>query len=287
MTNVTAPDLTLESPIEHTGPTFEVVTVTPVIAEEWLGKNTGNRNVRDAKVRMLAADMRDGNWLLTGEAIKFDWRGRLIDGQHRLLAIIEAGVSVRILVARGLVPEAQLVLDTGAKRSAADALRMAGEHSNHVVIAAAIRILASFESGQLRTTASRPAEMSNAQILDWYRGREEALAAAAIAARRVCKVTGAMASVVVAFTYLASQVDPEAALRFLDDIENMRTNGKGDPRYTLIIRLQRIRDWGERTSQAQQLYYFLRAWNAWRAKTPLHGMKDTTAKGPALIRGPM
>lgn len=284
MTHVTAPDLDLTSPADHMGPTFAVTTVTPAMAEEWLGKNGGNRNVRDAKVKMLAADMRDGNWLLTGEAIKFDWTGRLIDGQHRLLAIISANASIRILVARGLVPEAQHVLDTGAKRSAADALRMAGEHSNQGVVAAAIRLLAAHQSGILRTTASRPPEMSNAQILDWYAGREEALAAASLTSRRVAKVTGAMTSVVAAFAYLASEVDAEAAYRFLDDIQNMRTTGKGDPRYTLILRLQRIRDYGERSSQAQQLYYFTRAWNAWRAGKALHGMKDTTAAGPAVIQ---
>ena len=222
----------------------------------------------------------------TAEAIKFDWNGRLIDGQHRLLAVVASGSHVRFLVVRGLAPDAQRYLDTGSKRSAADALRMAGELSSQNIVAAAARILISYEDGTLRTASSRAIERSNAEILDWYAGKEEPLASAALVARRVAKVTGAMTSVVTAFAYLISQTDPEAAFRFLDDIAGIRTTGKRDPRYKLILPLRSIRERGERTTQAQQLYYFLRAWNAWREKKPLHGMKDSALGTPVRIPMP-
>lgn len=286
MAQTTARILTLDSTRAETGPEYFEMEVTPALAEEWLGSNIGNRHIRDAKVRMYARDMAAGDWRSTGESIKFDWSQRLIDGQHRLLAVIASGSTVRLLIARGLTPDAQRFLDTGAKRSAADALRMAGERSNQALIAAAVRVLIAYDEGTLRTSASRPAERSNAEILDWYEGKEEALASAALTARRVAKVTGAMTSVVVAFTYLTTRKDALASFQFLSDLENLRTEGKGDPRYTLILRLQRIRDYSERTSQAQQLYYFLRAWNAWREKKTLHGMKDSALGAPTSIPEP-
>lgn len=275
----------LDSPSMHEV-TYETVNITPNLAEKMLAKNLGNRAVRDLRVAVLARDISEGNWRQTGEAIKFDWTGKLIDGQHRLHAIIMAGRATRMLVIRGLDPESQKVIDTGTKRSAGDALRMAGERSAPNVIAAAIRILIGLESGVTSAVGSRLPDVTHSEVLDYFAGREESLASAALAAGRVAKVMGASVSTVAAFAYLTAQIDAEASFRFLSDLENLRTGGKGDPRYTLSLRIRSIRERGERTSQTQQLYYFLRAWNAWREGKSLHGMKDSTQAGAASLPEP-
>jgi hypothetical protein len=100
----------------------EVVTITPDIASAWLKANKCNRPVRRKHVDFLAGEITRGNWQVNGEAIIIAENEDIMDGQHRLLAIIEAGEPIRSLVVYGVKPEAFSTIDTGAVRSGADAL---------------------------------------------------------------------------------------------------------------------------------------------------------------------
>lgn len=122
--------------------------ITPAIAEAWLEKNVNNRPTRRTKLAEFATAMLRGEWMLNGEAIKFDWDGNLTDGQHRLLALIDAGrengeITIPVLVIRGLDPSAQMTMDQGLKRTFSDTLRWLGE-KNVVTLGSAVRILDNF-----------------------------------------------------------------------------------------------------------------------------------------------
>src|ERR1019366_7444668 len=91
-------------------------------------------------------------FLLTHQGVAFDLAGRLIDGQHRLRAIMKSGTAVMVLVFDGCDPEAFGVIDQGKKRGSGDLfaikMRLAGlEPKNNIqcasVAAAAVRGLAS------------------------------------------------------------------------------------------------------------------------------------------------
>ena len=67
------------------GPTFGVEIVTVEQARKWLGYNTHNRNVNPRTVEAYARDMREGRWVVRGDAIEFsDNPVVLLNGQHRL-----------------------------------------------------------------------------------------------------------------------------------------------------------------------------------------------------------
>ena len=100
-----------------------IETITPFIAKIYLKANTDNRPLRPSHVKTLAYDMKNGHWQVTHQGIAFDDTGRLIDGQHRLHAIVEAGVPVEMSVTRGCSASAFSILDRGANRSASDILR--------------------------------------------------------------------------------------------------------------------------------------------------------------------
>src|SRR5258707_13483681 len=85
----------------------------------------------------MTAAIQRGEWQLTGEAIKLDDEGRVRDGQNRLHAIVEAGVPVRSVVARGVSEDAFDVMDTGRSRNAADVLHIHGFPSQNALAAAA------------------------------------------------------------------------------------------------------------------------------------------------------
>jgi len=101
---------------------MQVVTVTPEIARKWLGRNAGNRPLKTTHVGRLAAAIRSGKWKLTGDPIRFSDTGKLIDGQHRLQAIVDAEAPVQCVVMHGLNDDIFDVIDSGSPRSKADAV---------------------------------------------------------------------------------------------------------------------------------------------------------------------
>lgn len=135
------------------GPSYNVVDVTPDLAEKWLGQNNHNRNLRDRAVAAYARDMKAGNWAENGESIKFAKDGTLLDGQHRLWAVVDSGVTVRMLVVTGLEGSDQETMDAGRKRSLSDALHLRGE-INSSILGSVLRRTLMWEHGSYRNSGT-------------------------------------------------------------------------------------------------------------------------------------
>lgn len=103
-------------------PTVSVVEITPETARQWLERNIGNRPASQAHVAKLERAMRDGKWKMTGDAIRFSKTGKLIDGQHRLQAILNSGIAVTCVVMHNLDDEIFDVIDGGKGRQKSDIL---------------------------------------------------------------------------------------------------------------------------------------------------------------------
>lgn len=143
-----------------------VVEVTPEMAKEWLMKNRSNRKVREDRVDRYAEQMKDGEWMVSPDAIAFSYTDKLINGQHRLKAITQLGQgeSVECLVAFGLDPAAFKIADVGVKRTGADVLRIEGFKSAEEM-AAVCRLLALWKQGRLEEL-HRYENVSNSVIVD-------------------------------------------------------------------------------------------------------------------------
>lgn len=102
---------------------FEVVKITPEQAAEWLGKNEGNRKLREHRAAYLASAILAGKWKLTHQAIAIGKRKRLLDGQHRLRAVCLANKSVEMVVAFDVPEDTFSVLDAGMPRKMYERLR--------------------------------------------------------------------------------------------------------------------------------------------------------------------
>jgi hypothetical protein len=98
----------------------QVTQITPSLAREWLNKNTNNiRSVDQSKVDVYAGMMVRNAWPMTHQGIAFDEFGDLIDGQHRLHAIVKSGKTITCLVSFGVHVDAVSVIDRGLRRSSA------------------------------------------------------------------------------------------------------------------------------------------------------------------------
>lgn len=139
---------------ETTSPRLEVVNLTPQLAKTLLDLNPDNRSIRQTKVRQYAADMAAGRWALNGEPIIVAHDGRLNDGQHRCLAVVEANAEVPIAIMFGIDRDTRLTVDQGGARSAGDFLNMEGV-ANATATAATARMVIAYErNGGKSFTAS-------------------------------------------------------------------------------------------------------------------------------------
>ena len=109
--------------------------ITPETAREWLLMcNHKNRNISQQLVNRISQAIGDGQWVYNGQPIIFDASGGLIDGQHRLAAIVKSGIAVESLVVSDVTDERAFATeDDGKKRTLADNLGASGvRHASSV-----------------------------------------------------------------------------------------------------------------------------------------------------------
>jgi hypothetical protein len=115
-------------------------------AEAVLAYNTGNRRVTRRKLDALGSQMRKGEFENTGEPIILSAEGVLNNGQHRLLAVVEADATVDMDVRFGIPRRAFTKTDTGAPRTGGDVLTIAGV-ANGGMVSSAVRLLILYKRG--------------------------------------------------------------------------------------------------------------------------------------------
>jgi hypothetical protein len=242
-------------------PTVEIVDVTPSMAEAWLSKNPNNRNLRHPVVNSYARDMLAGNWMLNGETLKFDQSGKLIDGQHRLTAIVVADVTVSMVVMRGVDAGVMDTVDVGAKRTYADALKLQGEE-NTTTLAAVVRRAVMWQRGaRTNTGAVRP----TAREMNAFIGAQPQIRTSAEVAARYSTRTFLPASVIGLCHWLFSPLDPDDADWFLARVADGDGIAADSPIAALRNRIVKLRVGGGRVNETEALALVILAWNAYRA----------------------
>lgn len=90
---------------EKGDPVVVIESITPKVAKVYLNTSDQTPRIWKARAKRFADDMRKGNWVLVHSGIAFGNDGRLIDGAHRLAAIVESGVTVQMVVTRYVVKD--------------------------------------------------------------------------------------------------------------------------------------------------------------------------------------
>jgi len=219
-------------------PEYTEEWVTPAQAEEYLQRNARNRPISPKTVAAYARDMENGKWLTTGEPIKFDSRGNLLDGQHRLAAIIRAGMRVKMTMARNIPTEARKVMDTGRRRSVADNLHMDFGVKNPTQVSSAARIIIRWRGGLLRQ--SNTLRITDSEIYEFVVNHDPELQVAASYAQKLRRSLPFSLSAVTAAHVETHRVNEDAAKVFWDKVLTGAELRVGDPALSLrntVIRL--------------------------------------------------
>jgi hypothetical protein len=206
----------------------ETVTITPALAEMMLERNTGNRPFRLGRMRKHMATIKEGRWKLTSQGISFARDGKLTDGQHRLNAIKESGVSVPCRVTFGEDPEVFDVLDTGAPRGAADVLAIAGyKYWTH--LAAAARVFAIITG----PTPSANTSFPNDKLLELVE-KHPLLAEVCTDGHRIAGKLRTSSAPLIAALFLIRQSEGDTA-RFKDFVERLADGANLHQRHPVLV----------------------------------------------------
>lgn len=112
-------------PIDHSKRSAQIVKMNKPVVDYLLSLNINNRTIRKSHVQWMVDAIKKDEFVLTGQGVAISESGILIDGQHRLTAIREAGYPpVELLVVTGLDDKARIYLDQNAKRTQADMLKI-------------------------------------------------------------------------------------------------------------------------------------------------------------------
>ena len=239
---------------------FEVID--PDRARELMGDNGHNRKLKRPHINWIASQMKSGKWRATGESIIIAANGSLSDGQHRLQAIIETGLSLVFLVVYEGDPEDFKVLNTGTGRTAGDACYIQG-YERSTQLAAAVRFILRYKKRNVAVhTASRAMSATNTEVLDWI--EENPLIhtyvtdAAKYCPRGSSLITKTLAT---GMLFLLSEVDGEWATKFFDVVFKFEDHGKFPVLDMLRARLIKNVSSNSKLSSYYLVALIVKAWN--------------------------
>jgi hypothetical protein len=204
----------------------QILLITPQLAAEFLKRNLNNRKLRDRHVKKLAKEMSNGKWVLNGEPIQFNNKGELINGQHRLHAIVLSNVSVYILVVSGIEDEnAFATIDQNSlSRGAHTVLQMKGVNYAPIMVSISKKLIHwknTHDKFNFSFNNNAYKEVSSSDVVDFYEENETDILFVfeAIRDARLIKTCGARSALMAAL-YICYKANPKTAPRFISMLKS-------------------------------------------------------------------
>jgi len=247
---------------------IEVVTITPKLAREWLKKNIMNRGIQQKVVNQYVQDMMIGDWLLTGDSIKFSNSDELLDGQHRLLAIVQSNTSQKILVIKGLDKDIFYVLDKGKRRSFHDVLTI-NQYKNASLTAATTRLCYIYNVTKFKGFKTNPKLVHNFDILTHFLKKNKEIEESIRFIISLGRNYIIPDSVSAAMHWILTKIDPEKADTFIVKLAAGANLELNDPIHIIRKKVFDIKRIGAHVRKQELLNLIVQAWNAFYTNTPL------------------
>lgn len=222
----------LEAPTKRTNSVQELsvdrVVVTPDLAKTWLRNNKKNRPVSRRTVSRYAGAMSRGEWVFNGDAIRFDKEGNILDGQHRLHAVIDSDSEIEQLVVKGIERSAFATIDENKPRTAADTLAVVGE-KYATELASSLRLVHQMEIGEMDQLGYGNNSPTNTQILELLDRHPGVRDSVDFSTSLYAAKAPVLPKSIIAFChYTFQEVDHKAAIEFLEKVMTGHGIEEGD-----------------------------------------------------------
>jgi hypothetical protein len=267
--------------------TVAIELVTPEQAQEWLQGNVDNRKLRETRVLGHARTLERGEWDLTGDSLVFDAEGVLINGQHRLTAVVVTQIPARFVILRGVPSRAQEVMDQGLSRNLADQLHRRGVPYT-TIVAGSLHWL--YRMDYIEKTggvhyADPSFRPTLRQLLSLF-GKNKSLVEEAPSINRLIYYCKVRPGPTLAIRHRLNKIDTSDAEVFFERWTEGTNLAKSDPIFKLrefCINDARLRTTRGRAPDYRYVAYALKAWNYFREDAPMRQLQwkfSTTQKEP-------
>jgi len=147
---------------------MEIRVITPEVAKEMLSNNIkNNRTPNKNNVDRYSEMMKKGLWIdLHPQPIIISNDGELLDGQHRLRAVILSGKTIKCYIATK-DKSIMATIDDGKKRTPGDACKIA-DIPNSNIYSAIMRSYKNMKHSTYFTSAINKNIYSNLELIDLY-----------------------------------------------------------------------------------------------------------------------
>lgn len=268
----------------------DIVTVTPQMASEWLAHPAARqRSVSRNFVAQYARAMTEGRWQEpTIDPIALTPEGKLLNGQHRLLAVIKADRNVEMLIAFDVPEKIFDIIDTNRRRQAAQFVRT----SSASLVASAARLILWYDLR--RATGESPLHplgfaiaFDNDEILGLIEGPlGETIQQSVLEANRAYRAASVPPSAHAAILTIARRdgADPNRLELWLEGVTDGLGLSAGDPRLLLRQRMQdHIRGKHTRGSGPAVWMLTARAFNAFMQGRTMRNLIYVSSDAPPAI----
>lgn len=237
------------------------VDVTPAMAQAWLDEfnPADQRNLRPPKVAQYQRAMEREEWEDTGDPIQFGKTGVLLNGQHRLTAVVKARKTVSFLILTNVDERTRDAMDMGIKRTSIDKLAMRG-YQYTAALSAVARLIWDLQTGTSNKPLVPPSDPELMAIID---GDPELVWVVGEVMKRLPKLGSYTVS---AYCYLMfHRKNPEQAAYFFDKVKTPTDLPQGSPIAALINRFRDNKQGAAKYKEkVQSVGLVIAAWNAWR-----------------------
>jgi hypothetical protein len=252
-----------------------------------------NRPFNEAYARHLAAEMLAGRWHLTHQGVAVGTDGKLVDGQHRLSAIVYAAemeptIRIPMMVTTGVDPATFLAVDTGRKRTAADMLGIQG-HKNRTTLAAVLKLIYCWDT--TRNGSWHKVTVSNELLEQVYVAHPGASASTEVAQQlskgaRLLPGAAGLAHYVVESAQV-TQIGHDLHDRFVTGLATGASLPDGDPRLALRNTIANLRASRRAMNAQMHVAMYIKAWNLWvaeRTRQTIAWRDNESMPEPTVIR---
>lgn len=260
-------------------PIPRVVVITPEMASEILRRNPDNRPLDKSLVTQLVGEIRNGGWQVTHQGIALDGpltTGNIVDGQHRLRAIMQSGVTTPVLVFENVPPATFSALDTGKRRTGGDVLALSGER-DCTLLSATIRHVHLFRTSPSGSWVGSGSRVTNNDLLVIFQAQVEEFRTAVKQGRILGKELGLIPTAGASAYFLTVESAPVAQVgEWIRGLTTQANLDSDDPRLALIKVMSQLRGGGtqrRRTDTRGQIGLYIKAWNAWVSGRPVKSLR--------------
>ncbi len=238
---------------------LDVIIITPEMAAKLLEANTLNRSLRQPLIDRIARQIKAGKWRFNGDTLKISSDGKILDGQHRLWAIVLADISVETVIVYDIAEDAFSTIDTiRALRNGADVLGLAGLDRHRRSTSTALTWLIRWQRGVVDTHKSRKNLVENSDIEECFQNHADM----ALAVDRCSRTKGLISPGISGFLYyIFSNQDQELADRFLKTLLDPVDVAVNDPFFRFRAWLITSLDAKRRREGSEMIALAFKAWN--------------------------